>query len=170
MQHPIAVETELVIESDEREGDVAMPALDSVEQREQIEEDERNCRSLAQTMLQTALSAQRKTVEDVGEALQPTTMVLWAYLHEPDRCCRSWKVRVEQIGKSHFARRNPESVQWVTDDAAHTIDVMMKGDAVNACSLSGCAVHLTQLMYVTHTDGLGDYPKPIPCLAMVGVI
>jgi hypothetical protein len=71
---------------------------------------------------------------------------------------------------SHFARRNPESVQWATDDAAHTMDVMMKCDTDTAYSLSGWAMHLTQLMYVSHTDGLTDYPKPIPCLAMVDVI
>jgi hypothetical protein len=71
---------------------------------------------------------------------------------------------------SHFARRNPEWVQWVTDDAAHSIDMMMKCDSGTTYSLSGRARRLSQLMCVAHTNGLTDYPKPIPCLAMVDMI
>jgi hypothetical protein len=123
-QRPVAVQNVIKADTSDEGDDEAMPALEGdFDEQDQIVEEKRNCRLEAEKMLRSALTQHMKSVEDVGEAPKPTTIVARTRNDIPDHRCRSWLIRIKQLALRHLARRDPDWVQRVSDDAANSIDI-----------------------------------------------
>jgi hypothetical protein len=133
-QRPVAVQNVLRVDADDEGDDEAVPALAAdLDEQEQLEDQKRNSRLKAEKMLQSVMGRQTHSVQDVGKAPKPTVIAQSmeqapaSLLPVLEDSCRTNSIH-------HFARHNPERVQRATDDAANSIDVMIKLNSADAYS------------------------------------